>query len=116
LADSTTSAILEVLVRLNIVQADVPTEYQLMTVEVPDEIAFRTIVSDDLPADWREDQTLTQRLGDQWLITNETALMRVPSALAPHTWNWLLNPAHRDAQHCVIVSTSRELFDQRLFR
>jgi RES domain-containing protein len=38
-----------------------------------------------------------------WLASTETALLRVPSAIAPETFNLLLNPAHREAKKVVVV-------------
>jgi RES domain-containing protein len=55
-------------------------------------------------------------MGDAWLATLETALARVPSVIAPHTWNYLLNPEHPDAKQVVVAEVIRERFDNRLFR
>jgi RES domain-containing protein len=46
----------------------------------------------------------------------ETPLVRVPSAIAPQTWNYLLNPEHPDAKQVQVAEVIREQFDNRLFR
>jgi RES domain-containing protein len=46
----------------------------------------------------------------------QTAWARVPSAIAPQTWNYLLNPEHSEAKKVKIVETIQERFDNRLFR
>jgi hypothetical protein len=38
-----------------------------------------------------------------------------PSALPPHTWNYLLNPAHADAARLRITEAQQHPFDPRLF-
>ena len=49
------------------------------------------------PSDWREHAEFTRGIGDTWLASLETPLARAPSAIVPHTWNYLLNPLHPDA-------------------
>jgi RES domain-containing protein len=55
-------------------------------------------------------------MGDAWLVSRESPLARVPSAIAPHTWNYLLNPEHPDAKKIEVAEVVRERFDNRLFR
>jgi RES domain-containing protein len=40
----------------------------------------------------------------------------VPSAIAPQTWNYLLNPQHPNAGQVQVAEVIREQFDNRLFR
>jgi RES domain-containing protein len=54
-------------------------------------------------------------MGDLWLTTRETPLARVPSAIAPQTWNYLLNPEHPEARQVQVAEVIRERFDNRLF-
>ena len=55
-------------------------------------------------------------MGDDWLAAQEAPLARVPSVIAPHTWNYLLNPEHPDAKQVQVAEVIRERFDNRLFR
>jgi RES domain-containing protein len=116
LAESPPAALLERLVHLEIDPDDLPRTYQLLAVDVPDETAFDTVNEGELPADWRSDDTSTWATGDRWLEAVRTPLLRVPSAITPHTSNWLLNPRHRDAAKARIVEVIQAPFDQRLFR
>jgi RES domain-containing protein len=61
-----------------------------------------------------EDEVATRTIGDEWLALQETALLRVPSVLAPETFNVLLNPAHREAARVVVVDYREYPWDQRL--
>src|ERR1700742_4464910 len=76
LADHPASALLEVMVHLEIEAEDLPTHYQLLGVEVPDGILIASI---GLPDGWREQMSATQALGDAWLREGSGALLRVPS-------------------------------------
>jgi RES domain-containing protein len=67
-----------------------------------------------LPKGWPKKQSITQTLGDQWLERNSSALLEVPSALVPHTSNFLLNPAHKDATKILVAYVSKQGLDRRL--
>lgn len=93
---------------------NLPRFYQLLRVQVPDDLAIKPLNA-IAPTDWKENLQFTRTLGDAWLATRETPLARVPSAIVPHTWNYLLNPEHPDAKQVVVAEVIRERFDNRLF-
>src|SRR6266404_7049775 len=51
-----------------------------------------------LPAGWKRypSSIATARFGDAWIKSQRSAIMRVPSAIVPDEWNYLINPAHPD--------------------
>ena len=115
LADSPIAALVETLVHLEVDSEDAPEFYTVLKISVPEGIAVHLL---DPPADreWKHDLELTRRLGNAWLASKETALARVPSVIAPQTWNYLLNPEHPDAKRIEIAEVVKEQFDNRLFR
>jgi RES domain-containing protein len=115
LADHPASALVEVLVHLEVDSEDVPQSYQLMAVDLPDDVAFRAIEPHQFAANWHNQLELTRELGDRWLRENQTALLRVPSAIVPFAMNWLLNGGHADAAKARIAEVIRAPFDRRLF-
>lgn len=79
-------------------------------------VRIKHVRLEDLPADW---QTMpvpvsTQKLGDAWVASGETAVMAVPSVLIPDELNFVLNPAHPDFKKIQISSPVPFLFDPRL--
>jgi RES domain-containing protein len=114
LADHPASALIEVMVHLEIDAEDLPSHYQLLGIEVPDDAAITALGENELPADWREHIALTRARGDDWLRTGANALLRVPSAIVPEPANYLLNPAHPDVARIGIASALRAAFDPRL--
>jgi RES domain-containing protein len=114
LADHPASALVDVMVHLEIDAEDLPTHYQLLGVEVPDDIAVMPLDAADLPAGWRDRTGLTRARGDDWLRGAQSALLRVPSATVPHAASYLLNPAHTDAARVSLEITLRAAFDPRL--
>lgn len=115
MAESPTAALLETLVHFDGDSEDIPDFYTLLRISSPDGLAIH-LIEPPVEIEWRQDQKMTRRLGDAWLASLETAVARVPSAIAPRTWNYLLNPAHPDASQMRIVEVIRERFDSRLFR
>src|SRR6478672_9601392 len=93
LADHPASALVEIMVHLEIDAEDLPTHYQLLGVEVPDDIAIMRVDEASLPAGWRDQTELRRARGDDWLRGAETALLRVPSVIVPQAANYLLDPA-----------------------
>jgi RES domain-containing protein len=116
LADHPASALLEMIVNQNLGRDDLPAGYQLLAIEVPDEIGFHPIAEADLSEDWRRDRDTTRALGDSWLERGQTSLARVPSSLVPRAFNWLFNPLHADARLAVISEVIRADIDARLIR
>jgi RES domain-containing protein len=106
---------LEVLVHLKEREEGLPRIYTLLRIETPDDLAVKQL-NTIAPIDWKEHPEFTRNLGDTWLASLETSLARVPSAIAPRTWNYLLNPEHPNAKHVQVAEVVKERFDNRLFR
>jgi len=77
--------------------ADPPPGLKLLKVVGPD-LSLEEVPESALPAGWQLKPGVTRRLGTAWLESAKTALLRVPSALAPETVNYLLNPLHPRAE------------------
>lgn len=114
LASSAASALLETLVHIEAATpAELPANYQLLEVELPDDASLQEAPAQTSPG-WQQDLTLTRRIGDQWLASGQSLLLRVPSAVVGRTFNLLFNPAHPQAALCRVVSVVRYPFDGRL--
>jgi RES domain-containing protein len=93
LAETPAGALLEVCVHTS--ANDVPPSYTLLAVSVPQRLSPQTLGG--LPENWADHLKLTREMGSAWLRSMRSALLRVPSALVPATFNVLLNPLHPDA-------------------
>lgn len=114
LADHASSALLEQLVHLDPEVA--PSTYQLLRVEVPDNVSIDEADLSALPQNWRDQPDITRRIGDEWLIRRASCLLRVPSALSPRASNFLLNPACAAASDVRIVEAIVAPFDPRFWK
>jgi RES domain-containing protein len=116
-APNPATALVEVLVHQRQVEAeDYPDELQYLEIEAPDTTSADTVEVDVLGAAWENDESVTQEIGDEWLRSRRTALLRVPSAIVPATWNVLLNPRHAESAEIRLRQIHRHRFDRRLFR
>lgn len=117
LSQSPASALLEILVHLEIRIDDLPKQYKLLQIHVPDSVRIERVEQTvKLLDNWKQDIAATRRLGDSWLKRDASALLEVPSALVPHTSNFLLNPRHKDSSSITVVSVTEHSFDSRLLR
>jgi len=111
LAQNPASALLEVCVHTS--ANDVPPQFTLLRVEGP-ALRYPSIRLRDLPRAWREHPDVTREIGAAWLAKGASALLRVPSALVPETFNFLFNPRHADAIRFHVTQTFDSPFDARL--
>jgi RES domain-containing protein len=116
LAENPSSALLEVLVHLEMDDEHQPDSFQLLKVEVPDELNMEEVQLKSLDLGWRASEAITRTIGDEWLLRSSSGLLRVPSAITPETYNWLLNPRHSDAASVAIVHVEKHLYDSRLLK
>ena len=76
-----------------------------------------TLAADDLPTDWREVRAPTslRELGRAWLQAAETPVLRVPSAIVPPEWNYILNLLHEAFANLTVLPPDPFEIDVRLF-
>ena len=113
-AESVAGVILEVLAHFEVDDEDVPDDYLLIRIELPKQLKVEHLDISTLPANWSENETVTQGIGDAWLESKRSAALRVPSVIAPETWNVIINPLHPSARRLKLVEARRFSFDQRI--
>ena len=115
-AQSPAAALLEIVVHFEVDIQDLPVRYRLLKIEAPDDVQVERVSVDQLPADWQEKIDVTRALGDGWLTKGAAALLTVPSAIVPETFNVMLNPAHQDAKRITVVQAGEHAVDPRLLK
>lgn len=103
---------LEVLVNTSFI----PKGVCLLTVTVPEEIQIEEIDIAKLPNDWDAYPYVEdlKRFTSEWVTSQKSAILKVPSAQSPHEFNYLVNPLHTDINKLAIESVEVIKFDQRL--
>jgi RES domain-containing protein len=113
-APNPSTALLEILVHAEIDVQDIPVAIHYLEIEVPDSIAVESLDPGAPATAWRKEKS--RSIGDEWLNSKRTALLRVPSVIVPATWNVLINPGHAESGRIRILRTHRHAFDRRLMR
>ena len=87
-----------------------------MVIEVPDTLSIVEVPIKSLPDDWFDfwQYDSCQRIGGEWLESGRSAVLKVPSAIIPNEWNYLINPAHPDFRQISLLRTEPFLFDPRI--
>ena len=96
---------------------NIPYDYMLITIEIPDAIKITHLDPETLPGDWKSypHSHDTQLIGDNFVLRNEFLILRVPSVIVPGEFNYLLNPKHQDIKMIKVKSVESFNFDERLF-
>ena len=113
-AQTPAAALLETLVHFEIEVRDLPARYRLLKIQAPEDVAVEHLRPEQLTAGWVARTDMTRVIGDEWISTNRSSLLLVPSAVVPETLNVLLNPRHPDADRFVIAHVSEHVIDPRL--
>jgi len=113
LAESRALAIVENLVHLD--ADELIGHYRLLPATF-DSGLVKELSTSELPMDWRRNPAppSTSRLGDQWVRTGESAVLRVPSVIVPSESNFVLNPNHPQFHTIKLGPPEKFRFDRRL--
>jgi len=95
-----------------------PENFQLISIEIPDDVIITVIDPTILPPGWRSFPypSFTRNMGDLFVKENRNLVLKVPSAVVPGDFNYLINPAHTEMNRINIVKTEAFEFDERMFR
>jgi RES domain-containing protein len=106
--------------RVHVADASLLPAQVMVAYDVPDQIPKRAVAILDLPKDWARRETLTQKIGDEWLATGTEAILVVPSVIVPidsaHDRNVLINHRHAAVARITIAEIIPFTLDARLFR
>ena len=97
--------------------ATLPNDYVLMTIDIPENIAFQKVKISDLPKDWKEfpNPNSTQKIGDDFILKNKYCIMLVPLVVTQGDFNVLINPYHKDFNRIAITKVEKFPFNNRIF-
>jgi RES domain-containing protein len=78
----------------------------------------KTLPAGEWPEDWDAlpATDATRAIGDGWLQSEESVLLRVPAVVLPDSYNYVINAAHPHADVLQPVTTARLLLDSRVLQ
>lgn len=96
---------------------NLPTNYQIISINLPDDIEIDELKAENLPSDWRTfpHSFSTQKIGNQFIKNNAFLVLKVPLVIVPGEFNYLINPNHNDFNKIKINAVDSFNFDERLF-
>jgi RES domain-containing protein len=94
----------------------IPVDYRLVVIQLPDSLSIESVAVEDLAGGWLAGDagTETADRGSAWASSLRTPVLRVPSAVIPAEYNYLLNPQHRDFAIIEFYDEMAEYIDPRL--
>jgi RES domain-containing protein len=103
-------AMLEILV--NSQRTNLPDTYTLLEIEVPNTAMIDNVSG--LKSGWQFDENYTRKIGDKWLASVSNPVLRVPSAIMPNAFNYLINPSQKSSALIAIIKIETHSLDPRL--
>ena len=108
-------AALEIIAHLNDVVISEP--YSIITYDLS-AITIATLSLDILPLEWNRIKNITvcQEIGDAFLTQQDVPVLKVPSAIIPIEYNYLINPLHPNYPDIQVESIQPFEWDKRIVR
>ncbi len=92
--------------------------YKVMVISIADEDnLYEQVHQADLPKNWRSMDAYPnlQQLGSDWYQNKRSLVLKVPSAIIPKEYNYIINTRHRDFDSMTsLVRTEDYFWDERL--
>jgi RES domain-containing protein len=92
--------------------------FTVMVLELPDALPVTAITTQDLPEDWKlgSSYRVTQPIGSRWYEAGQNLLLKVPSAVVPTEYNFVLSARHPDFGKVVIKAREPFQYDHRFIQ
>lgn len=113
-SESLALACLEILVHLD--KASILRSYVFIEARFKEEMVIDVEDLSPLPSDWHNAQGSIelQSIGDEWIASGNTPVLRVPSVVIPRSFNFLINPGHEKFSKVDYLDPEAIGFDPRL--
>jgi RES domain-containing protein len=91
-------------------------DFRIMIIEVPDGLTIAEIDISSLEEGWRDfnDYSKCQPVGDAWYDERKALILKVPSAVMPEAYNYVINSEHRDFGLIKLVAVTDLVPDERI--
>lgn len=115
-AVSVALAALEVLVHLD--DEEILADYSFASMRFPADSIINVADIADLPRNWQDPSALgsLQEIGDSWVRCQTSLALRVPSAVVPQEFNYMINLEHPSASRIKFGKVEQFVFDPRFVK
>lgn len=96
----------------------IPTNYKIVKIEISHSASIKKISIKNLPSDWRvlPYSNSTQQIGNDFIKRNKELVLKVPSAVVSDSFNYLINPKHKDIGLVKIIDKENIDLDSRILK
>lgn len=91
-------------------------DFKIMIIKVPSTSKMTIISVKDLDEGWRDINSYSkcQEPGDKWYHECKNLILKVPSAVLPETFNYVINASHSDYKKVKLAGVTDLVPDQRI--
>ncbi|MBC7689411.1 MAG: RES family NAD+ phosphorylase [Aquabacterium sp.] len=90
--------------------------FKTMILEIPDNFEVQEILPKDLPSGWRRftDYSKCQPIGNKWYDEGLALVLKVPSAVLPEAFNYVVNATHPGFKNIKLLQVTDLIPDERI--
>jgi RES domain-containing protein len=90
--------------------------FRTQVIEIPDLVKITIMEEKNLPHGWftSEKSTVCRELGSSWFVSAVSTVLKVPSALIPKEYNYVIHTHHPDYQQIKLLTIEEFYFDPRI--
>jgi RES domain-containing protein len=91
-------------------------DFKIMFLEIPQDLSITTIEPASLSPGWDDirNHSVSQERSSSWYASLETPVMKVPSVVLPHSFNFVINTGHKDFKKTKIIDLTPLVPDPRI--
>ena len=91
-------------------------DYNIVIIDVPDDLAIRAIALSDLADGWRDfrDYSICRQIGNNWFDEFDSPVLKVPSAVVVQCYNYVIHAQHRAYQRIQVAGVTELMPDARI--
>lgn len=91
-------------------------DFRTMIIEIPDSVKISAVDVADLEKGWRDfkDYSKCLPVGDKWYDEGKVMVLKVPSAVLPEAFNYIINTAFSDYSLIKLIGTTDLIPDERI--
>lgn len=112
-SESRALAVLEYTVNVSL--DEIPRALSMATIQIPEDRILKVAMK-DLPGNWQASPAPpdTRDFGTELLKAAAWPVIRIPSAVIPSEFNYLLNPLHHESKAFRIIAVEDFIYDVRI--
>lgn len=91
-------------------------DFKIACIEIPEDLLISTVQERELDPDWRDpyNYSYCQPIGNEWFDKLRIPVLKVPSAVMPESYNYVINTLHPDFKRISMLTVTDLIPDIRI--